>query len=61
MSRESIKNMMLGKSCLTNRSVLNTSQKLAYAKKEIFIGIILIFFYIFAQNIDCGYKLEPHW
>ena len=30
------------------------------AKIENFIGKILIFLLIFAQNIDCGYTLEPH-
>ena len=31
-----------------------------FAKKmKIFSGIYFIFFLIFAQNIDCGYTLEP--
>ena len=29
------------------------------AKLENFIGKVLLFFLIFAQNIDCGYTLEP--
>ena len=29
-------------------------------KIENFVGKVLIFFLIFAQNIDCGYTLEPH-
>ena len=28
-------------------------------KIENFIGFLKIFFLIFAQNIDCGYTLEP--
>ena len=28
-------------------------------KMKIFTGKILIFFLFFAQNIDCGYTLEP--
>ena len=28
-------------------------------KTENFVGIFVIFFFIFAQNIDCGYTLEP--
>ena len=28
-------------------------------KKWKFSGKILIFFHIYAQNIDCGYSLEP--
>ena len=28
-------------------------------KKKFFTGKILVFFLFFAQNIDCGYTLEP--
>ena len=46
--------MMLRKSCLTNRSVRNTSQKLDYAKKENFIGIILIFLIYLLKTLIVG-------
>ena len=53
-------------SCLA--TVLYTLRKLAYSnilkisppKTESFQIKILIFFHISAQNIDCGYSLEPH-
>ena len=28
-------------------------------KMKIFSGKFLLFFFIYAQNIDCGYTLEP--
>ena len=34
--------------------------KLYHQKNENFQIKILIFFHISAQNIDCGYSLEPH-
>ena len=37
----------------------NKQRFLLVVKNENFIRKILIFFFIFAQNIDCGYTLEP--
>ena len=35
------------------------TQIFSVVKIKNFIGKIVIFFNIFAQNIDCGYMLEP--
>ena len=42
---------------ITKTNILNSSPP----KTETFQTKILIFFHISAQNIECGYSLEPPW
>ena len=44
---------------ITKTCPCNIQQFLKTVKMIIFSGTFLIFFLIFAQNIDCGYTLEP--
>ena len=44
---------------ITKTCLFKHTEKFTTKKKENFRIKILIFFYISAQNIDCGYSLEP--
>ena len=44
---------------ITKTCPCNIQRFLKLSKMKIFKRKILIFFLIFAQNIDCGYTLEP--
>ena len=51
--------MCLKYGCHYENTPIQTYWKFHPQKTEIFQINILIFFHIFAQNIDCGYSLEP--
>ena len=44
---------------ITKTCPWNIQRFLKLEKLKIFIGKMLVLFKIFAQNTDCGYKLEP--
>ena len=45
--------------CHYENMPMQYTENILVVKNKIFTGKILIFFFIFAQNIDCGYTLEP--
>ena len=61
----SIIHLTKGKKILTITEIhyentpMQYTENILVVKMKIFPGKNLIFFFIFAQNIDCGYTLEP--
>ena len=49
----------LSRKSITKTCLCNIQRFFSVLKNKNFIRKILIFFLIFAQNIDCGYTLEP--